>query len=160
MAGTTGDELTEGQEAFARHYFETGNAAESYRRAYDQPPEARDNWIYVEASQMLDHPKVSLRIQQMQDEAAKLSIYTVKAAFDEYEEARQLATDEKNPSAAVAAVSGKVKLFGLDKPSKQEITGKDGQPIKTEEVGQGAAKLAAVLDQIAERSGTSGEPES
>lgn len=37
-----------------------------------------------------------------------------------------------------------------------EVVGKDGGPIKTEEVGSGAAKLAAVLDAIAERSGTAG----
>lgn len=34
----------------------------------------------------------------------------------------------------------------------------DGAPIRTEEVGQGAAKLAAVLDAIAQRSGTAGDP--
>ena len=37
-----------------------------------------------------------------------------------------------------------------------EMTGADGGPIKTEEQGTGAARLAAVLDSIAERSGTSG----
>lgn len=40
-----------------------------------------------------------------------------------------------------------------------EIGGPDGGPIQTEELGQGAAKLAAFLDSIAERSGTSGEPD-
>ena len=45
----SGDRLTPKQEAFARGYFETGNAAEAYRRAYDADENARDNWIYVEA---------------------------------------------------------------------------------------------------------------
>ncbi len=40
-----------------------------------------------------------------------------------------------------------------------ELSGPDGKPIQTEELGQGAAKLAAFLDSIAERSGTSGEPD-
>lgn len=149
-------ELTANQEAFVLAYIETGNAAEAYRRAYDKPPNARDNWIYVEASQMLDHPKISLRIEEAQAEAAKLSLYSVKSAFDEYEQARQLALKEKNPSAAVGAVSGKVKLFGLDKPTKTEAT-IEGK-IETNETGSGAAKLAAVLKTIAERSGTTGEP--
>lgn len=39
-----------------------------------------------------------------------------------------------------------------------EHTGKDGGAIQTEEVGAGAAKLAAFLSGIAERSGTSGDP--
>lgn len=149
-------DLTANQEAFALAYVETGNAAEAYRRAYDRPENARDNWIYVEASQLLDHPKVSLRIQALQEEAARLSLFTVKAAFDEYEDARQLAKNEKNPSAVVSAINGKVKLFGLEAPSraKHEHTGKDGSPIKTEEIGQGSAKLIAALDSIAERSRT------
>lgn len=38
-----------------------------------------------------------------------------------------------------------------------EISGPDGGPIKTEEKGAGAAKLAAALDRIAERSRAAGE---
>ena len=43
---------------------------------------------------------------------------------------------------------------------RRELTGAEGGAIKTEEVGSGAAKLANFLDGIAERSGTTGEPES
>ncbi len=114
-------ELTANQEAFALAYIETGNAAEAYRRAYDKPENARDNWIYVEASQMLDHPKVSLRIKELQEEAAKLSLFNVKAAYDELEEARELAKKVENPSAAVSAVMGKIKLFGLEAPGKSKV---------------------------------------
>ena len=146
--------LTPKQEAFARAYFETGNAAEAYRRAYDVAENARDNWLYVEACQLLDNPKVALRLQDLQAEAARLSVYTVTSAFKEYEEARQLALQEGNPAAAVSAVSGKVKLFGLDRPNKLELTGKDGGAIQTEDAGN--AKLMAFLNAIAERSGEAG----
>ena len=37
-----------------------------------------------------------------------------------------------------------------------EIAGKDGEPIEIKDKGTGAAKLAAVLEAIAERSGTTG----
>ena len=37
-----------------------------------------------------------------------------------------------------------------------ELTGKDGGPVQTEEVGAGHAKLTAFLDAIAERSGEAG----
>ncbi len=134
MAGTTADELTAQQEAFCLAYLETGNAAESYRRAYNTEPNARDNWIYVEASQLLDKPKVALRLKTLQDEAAKLSLYSVKAAYDELEEARKLAHAEKNPSAAVSAVAGKMKLFGLEKAGALQVkhTGPDGGAMKLE----------------------------
>lgn len=154
-------DLTEKQEAFALAYFETGNAAEAYRRAYDVSENARDNWLYVEASQLLDNPKVAQRLEALRKQAQDLAIYTVLQASEEYETARKLAEEEKNPSSMVAAITGKVKLFGLEAPKRtsHEITGKDGKPIQTEEVGMGAAKLAAYLNGIAERSGTAGEPE-
>lgn len=115
--------LTEKQDAFCLAYIETGNAAEAYRRAYDVDPTKQANsWIYVEACQLLDNPKVALRIEGLQKEAERLALYNVSKAFDEYEEARKLATDEKNPSAAVSAINGKVKLFGLDQPFKVDHT--------------------------------------
>ena len=150
-------DLTPKQEAFALAYIECGLAAEAYRRAYDVPESSRDQWLYVEASQLLDNPKVALRIKEIQDQAAKLSLYTTKAAFDELEAARALAMAEKNPSAAVSAVTGKVKLFGLDRPRRVEIAGPDGGPVQVE--NRGAEKLAAFLNGIAERSGTTGETE-
>lgn len=37
------------------------------------------------------------------------------------------------------------------------VSGDEDNPIVTKEVGQGAAKVSALLEQLAERSGTSGE---
>lgn len=147
-AGPNG--LTEKQEAFALAFLETGNAAEAYRRAYDVAPDAKDGWLYVEACQLLDNPKIALRLKGLRDQAERLSIFNLSAAMDEFEQARKLAMTEKNPSAAVAATTGKVKLFGLDKPSKVEHAGPNGGPIKTEDV---SAKelLKAHLNAIASR---------
>lgn len=128
-----GDSLTQKQEAFALAYFETGNAAEAYRRAYDVAENARDSWVYVEACQLLDHPKIALRLQELQDQAVRLSIFTRQKALEELEEARLLAIQSGAPAAAVSATNGKVKLFGLDAPSRirAEVTGKDGAPLQT-----------------------------
>lgn len=128
--------LTPKQEAFALAFFETSNAAEAYRRAYDVAPDAKDQWLYVEASQLLDHPNVSLRLQELEDQAAALSLYTRQKALQEYEEARSLALKEGAASAAVSATTGKVKLFGLEAPTKTktEVTGKDGGAIETKDV--------------------------
>ena len=123
------DTLTHKQEAFALAYVETGNAAEAYRRAYDVDPSKQANsWIYVEACQLLDNPKVSLRVKQLQEEAEKLSLYSVSKAYQEYEAARALAEQVKNPSAFVAAVKGKVALFGLEAPARKHVdhTSSDG----------------------------------
>lgn len=149
-------DLTPKQEAFCLAFLETGNAAEAYRRSYDVATDAKDGWLYVEACQLLDNPKIALRLKSLRDQAERLSIFNLSAAMDEFEEARKLALTEKNPSAMVAATTGKVKLFGLDKPAKIEHAGKDGGAIQTEDAG--AAKLVAFLNGIAERSGTTGDP--
>ncbi len=125
--------MTPKQEAFALAFFETGNAAEAYRRAYGVTTEDRDSWVYVEACQLLDHPKITLRLKSLQEQAERHSIYTRNKALEEYEDARAMAMTEKNPSAAIAAVTGKVKLSGMDKPSRVEVTGKDGGAIETKD---------------------------
>lgn len=132
----TGKPLTPKQEAFALAYVETGNAAEAYRRAYDVKAATQHSTIYSAASHLLADPKIATRVAQLQDQAASLSLYTVKQAFEEYEAARKLANETANPSAAVAAVNGKVKLFGLEAPTKTktELTGRDGGPIQTQDV--------------------------
>lgn len=147
-------DLTPKQEAFALAFLETGNAAEAYRRAYDVAPDAKDGWLYVEACQLLDNPKIALRLKTLREQAERLSIFNLAAAMDEFEQARSLAKTTMNPSAMVAATAGKVKLFGLDRPTKIEHAGKDGGAIKTED--SGIAKLIAYLDAVSSRA--SGEP--
>jgi phage terminase small subunit len=144
--------LTPKQEAFALAFFETGNAAEAYRRSYDVPADRRDSWVYVEASQMLDNPKITQRVEELQAQAAKLSLFTVAKAAEEYEAARSLAMSSGAPSAAVAAVAGKVKLFGLEMPtrSKHELTGKNGGPIETDVNHKGEIGLSATASFLAE----------
>ncbi len=144
--------LTPKQEAFALAFFETSNAAEAYRRAYDVDENAKDGWIYVEACQLLDHPNVALRLQELRAQAERHSIYTRQQAMDELEKAREKAMALDNPSAAVSAINSKVKLYGLDAPAriKAEITGKDGGPIETRDT-TAAEILKAKLDEIASR---------
>ena len=115
--------LTPKQEAFAMAYVETGNAAEAYRRSYNVRAETQNASIWVAASRLMSDPKVLLRVAELQKQAAELCLFTVKDAFEEYEAARKLAMSEvvANASAAVAAVKGKVALFGLEAPAKSKV---------------------------------------
>jgi phage terminase small subunit len=119
-------ELTPKQEAFALAYFETRNGGEAYRRAYDVAEKTTDNWIYVEAWQLLSNPKIAQRLEQLEAEAVQLSIYTRHKAMEELEEARTAAFKLGQASAMVGATSAKIKLLGLDKPSRVEVTSPDG----------------------------------
>ena len=131
--GASGD-LTRKQEAFVVAYLETGNAAEAYRRAYDVDENSRDSWVYVEACQLLDNPKIARRLSEVQEQAVQLAIYTRQSAMEELEAARTLAMGEAQAAAAVSAINAKIKLFGMDRPKRLEISGPGGKPIETEEV--------------------------
>lgn len=146
--------MTEKQEAFCVHFVRTGNAAESYRLAYDVAEDARDDWLYVEACQMLDHPKIAPRIEQLREDARKISAYGILDALEELESARTLAHDEKQPGAAVSAVNGKVKLLGLGQPVRVAIGGDKGMgPVQLEAIKADADDFARAISGLAAAAG-------
>lgn len=74
--------LTVKQEAFALAYLEVGNASEAYRRAYNAG-KMTPNSIAVAASRLLNSPKVSLRVDELREEAQKRSGVTVDRILHE-----------------------------------------------------------------------------
>lgn len=75
--------MTPKQEAFALAYVETGNASEAYRRAYNAE-KMSERAIAVEASRLLDHPAVSLRVTSLRKEAEERTGITVDRVLREY----------------------------------------------------------------------------
>ena len=122
--------LTQKQDAFALAYLETGNAAEAYRRAFNVADADASSWIYVEASKLLRHPKIAQRLERLRLEVENLVVYNICSALFEYEDARLLAMNEGSPGAAVAAIKGKVRLFGLDAPKRESFVTEIKQPEK------------------------------
>ena len=108
--------ITEQQEKFCRAFVETGNASESYRRSY-KSDRKNANTIAVDASRLLDNPKVNRRIAMLREAHTKRHNVTVDSLVAELEQIKQVALAAETPqsSAAVAAVLGKAKLMGLDK---------------------------------------------
>ncbi len=131
--------LTPKQEAFACAYVETGNASEAYRRAYNAESMGA-NAIRVEASRLLDDPNVSLIVTSLREAAAERCIVTVASLTQELEEARALALQEAQASAAVSASMGKAKLHGLI-VEKRDLRSSDGS--MTPKSGLDASKLSA-----------------
>ncbi len=124
--------LTIKQEAFCQAYIETGNASEAYRSSYaaeNMKPDA----VHVQASKLLDNPKIALRVTELRGEIKDRHCVTVDSLLAELEEARQAALTAETPqsSAAVAATLGKAKLTGLDKQII-EHTGPGGGAIQIE----------------------------
>ncbi|URW84479.1 terminase small subunit [Alcaligenes sp. DN25] len=123
--------LTPKQEAFALAYVETGNASEAYRRSYNAEKMKPDS-VNRKAKELLDHGKITARINELQAGHADRHKLTVDDLLAELEQARlaALTAETAQSSAAVAATMGKAKLLGLDK-QVIEHSGPNGGPIPT-----------------------------
>lgn len=62
--------LTLKQDAFAMAYMETGNACEAYRRVYNSK-RMKQKTIERTAFELFQNPKVTARLSELRDEAAK-----------------------------------------------------------------------------------------
>lgn len=119
--------LTSKQQQFVLHYSINGNnASEAYRSAYDCSNMSNES-VNVEASKLLNHPKVSLWIKQAENNVNQVFNdeikYSAKDCFDELSEIQQRAKKDKgNYSQEIKAVELKGKLAGhfVD---KHQVTG-------------------------------------
>lgn len=93
-------------EAFAQAVAKGKSAAEAYANAGFKPH--RQN-----AARLMTKDDVAARIAELQQKVAKKVEVTVESLAGELEEARAVALQEKQSSAAVQATMGKAKLFGL-----------------------------------------------
>lgn len=64
--------LTPKQEKFANLYVELGNASEAYRRSYSCK-RMSEKQVWEESSKLINHPKVTQRVKQLQTELQRRS---------------------------------------------------------------------------------------
>jgi phage terminase small subunit len=122
--------LEPSREKFAQEYHATGNASEALRRAYPNARKWKEGSVNVRASRLLADAKVLLRLEELQEQAAKRHGTTIDSLTEELEKARETAMDTGQVSAAVSAIMGKAKLHGLVKDKvANEFAGADGQPV-------------------------------
>ena len=105
--------LTVKQESFVQVYIESGSASEAYRQAYDVSATTKAETVWQAASRLLADRKVAARVEAMHKLAEGETLFAVEQALEEFEEARQMAMDNGQPSAAVSATTAKAKLFGM-----------------------------------------------
>jgi phage terminase small subunit len=104
--------LTPKQEAFVRVYLETGNATAAYRQAYDCST-MKNTSIWREAKAMLDHPKITLRLEELQKPAAHRAMITLASHLEELARLRDRAVQAGQYGAAVAAEQHRGKAAGF-----------------------------------------------
>lgn len=74
--------LTVKQENFCNYYIETGNASEAYRRAYSCD-NMKDETVNRTAIELLNNPKITARVKQLQSALQKRSDITKDEAIKE-----------------------------------------------------------------------------
>lgn len=114
---TTANESSKGaltlkQENFCLAYIETGNATEAYRRAY-QVTKMSDNAIGVAAKELIDNPKIALRISEIRKPVIQAAQITLADHLSALERLRDKAEQEGKYSAAVTAEMARGKASGL-----------------------------------------------
>lgn len=114
--------LTLKQEAFAEAYVETGNACESYRRAYDVSPDCKPRTIEKRSGELLKNGAVTGRLAELKAANAQRHEITVDGLIDMAMRAYNKAMGEpKGASAAVSAVMAIARITGNDKGEGVEL---------------------------------------
>lgn len=104
--------LTPKQDGFCLSYIETGNASEAYRLNYSAS-KMSDAVLNNEASKLLNHHGITMRLEQIKQAHSERHNITVDTLTVELNEAFKVAKEDIKPSAMVAAIMGKAKLHGL-----------------------------------------------
>jgi phage terminase small subunit len=94
--------LTAKQEAFCLAYTKTGNASEAYRQAYDANNMSAAA-IEVEASRLLHNPKVTLRLDRVQERQEVKALLCLEEHMEELRVLRDMAKSNSQLSAAIQA---------------------------------------------------------
>ena len=113
--------LTQKQENFCLAYIETGNASEAYRRAYDAN-KMNDNAIGVAANELMNNPKITLKLQEYRKPVVEKVQITLKNHLEKLAELRDKADASEKWQAAIQAEVARGKASGLY-VDKVEITG-------------------------------------
>jgi phage terminase small subunit len=104
--------LTPKQEAFCLAYTKTGNASEAYRQAYDAS-EMSAAAVEVEASRLLNHPKVTLRLASVQEKEEVKALLSLEEHMQQLRELRDRAVALGQMSAAIRAEVKRGELRGF-----------------------------------------------
>jgi hypothetical protein len=120
--------LTPKQEKFAVLVAEGNTQAEAYRQSYEAT-NMEDNWIYREASVLMDNPKVSQRVKEIQGKAAKSAEVTLEEIVQGIRDAAGIARTKKESNALTTAYMALAKVTGQI-VDKKELSNKDGKAFQ------------------------------
>ena len=104
--------LTARQEKFCQGIVSGLSQADAFTAAYSAEGRSR-NAIYVDASRLVDKPKISLRISELKKPAAAKAMITLESHLEDLMKLRNLAVQEKQVGAAITAEIARGKAAGI-----------------------------------------------
>ncbi len=143
--------LTPKQEAFARAYVETGNASEAYRRSYSTGGWSQ-NAINVQASRLLDNPKIVLWLAARQKKAEDRFDVTLEKLTDMAKDAYDMAKKDDSAfgaSAMIKAIAQLSRMHGYDVKERENKR----DPFEALDAAQRVHILDAIDRELAGRAG-------
>lgn len=105
--------LTSFQEAFCLQFIKTGNASQAYRTVSVRSRAWQAETVWRAAARIMSLYKVGTRIKELRAGMAERAMVTAESLAAELDELIAQAVALGQPGAAVSAVMGKAKLFGL-----------------------------------------------
>lgn len=105
--------LTPKQEAFCLAYIETGNASESYRRAYLPAPTVKEASINRLAKKLIDNVKIVSRVEELRKPIREKACLTLEDHLSTLQRLRDKAESAEQFTAAITAETNRGKASGL-----------------------------------------------
>ena len=120
--------LTSKQENFCQCIADGMTQADAYRAAYSASKMSAGA-LHVEASKLLDNPKVSLRVQELKGKLTAKALWTREMSVQALVSAYKIAKGKDNASGMTGAIKELNAMHGFNEPTKHELSGPNGGPM-------------------------------
>lgn len=112
--------LTPKQEKFAHCIADGMSQADAYRTAYSASKMSAGA-LHVEASKLLDHPKVALRVQELRGKLATKALWTREMSVQALVQAYRVAKEGNSATGMTGAVKELNAMHGYNEPTRHEV---------------------------------------
>ena len=112
--------LTPKQEKFASCIADGMTQADAYRAAYSAGKMSMGA-LHVEASKLLDNPKVALRVQELRGKLANKALWTREMSVQALVQAYKVAKEVNSATGMTGAVKELNAMHGYNEPTRHEV---------------------------------------
>lgn len=115
--------LTPKQERFAQEVASGKSQTKAYRIAFNVRPTTKPESVQVSACKLMAEPKVTQRVQELREAATERLVWTIQDSLDVLASIAKGREEDAKPSDKVNAVKAINAMYGIDAPSKVNVSG-------------------------------------